>query len=164
MNHQGQAQVLGTADVAPEALALPFHVCQSALAQAVIVQACLANANDLRVLTHGQQIVQSRLLNTLFVRVNACGTPKIVMRHCHGVDIGKGFHAGADEQSSGDLRFLHGLANIAQIGLKFGKIQVAMRVGVHGSGGIQGALRTADPGLQQKARVERVVHSAGAVH
>jgi hypothetical protein len=52
-------------------------------------------------------------LNALFVWVNASRAPKIIVCDGDGIDIAKGFHAGADEQSARHLRVLHGLANIA---------------------------------------------------
>jgi hypothetical protein len=83
-----------------KALTLPFHVCQGALAQTVVVQAGFAYAYHLGLFAHGQQILQTGFLNVLLVGVNAGSAPEIVVRLRHGVDIGKGFHSGADEQGA----------------------------------------------------------------
>ena len=96
VNHQGQAQALGAANVAAKALTLPFHVCHCSLAQSVVVQAGFANAHHLGVAAHGQQIVQCGLLHIVFIRMNACSAPKIVMRQRHGIHIREGFHLRAD--------------------------------------------------------------------
>ena len=77
MNHQRQINRTPCLYMGNESIALPSHIRHATSIEAEIIKSGLTNADDARMLRTRNQIVKSRLLHPLIVRVNAYGGPKI---------------------------------------------------------------------------------------
>jgi hypothetical protein len=117
-----------------KALALPGHVFDAALAQAVVVQARLADADHAGQLTAADQVIDSGLLHAFVVGVHAHRGPDVRALLRHRVHLRELFQRGADAQGAVHLVGGHVGQHKVELALVVGEIEVAVGIDEHGSG------------------------------
>ena len=115
------------ADVRAKARPLPLEVA----GQPVVVEAGLANRDDLGPRRQRDQVVHRRLRRVLVIGMHADRRVQIGVRHRQRVDGGPVGQVDADAQRMRDPRLLHGAKQRGQLGGKLGEIEVAVRIDEH---------------------------------
>ena len=134
VDDQRQSRLAGRPDVDTKALALPFHLVQRPVAQAVVIQPRLANRHHFRGARQGHQGVNIRLGDAFVVGMHAHRGPEVLVLRGQVEHLWGLFHRGADAQGPVHLRVRHRLADLGQLGAEFGESEVAVGVCEHGTG------------------------------
>ena len=96
MYNQRFSSVACSTNMHPKAFALPLHISDSALSQAVIVQPCFTNTHYFLQICTSYQIIESGFLHILVVGMYAYGTPEIIVGSCKLMNRFKLFKSGTD--------------------------------------------------------------------
>ena len=134
VDDQRKAGLAGSTNMHPKSVALPCHVCNSALAQPEIVKPGFSDTHDLGQSRAPYQVVNRGLGHALVVRMHTDAGPKIVVSGGQRMDVFKLLKRGANAQSPIDFCVMHSLAYLWKLVPEFGSIQMAVGISKHKQG------------------------------